>query len=375
MEILLGAKVVAVNEGRQVSPTPKQLKQINELARVPYAADEVYVGYMDLANDMVDRTFEWFPVGILRQFAKTATGKSMLIGHDRQREPLGLFFDGSVEKIGDVNWLRTWYYMPITDQNEHARQMIDSGVWRYASIGFGRADGGKLELVCDICGRTIDDLACPHYPGDEVIVGEQSVRATFHYAGQAQMVEGSIVYMGAQYGAEVKSARLLNDDSLNETMEVMAAQLAAYNAVMFTKSVEGVLIPRTKNVLKTTGGELFADASQYFARLSTNTRTLESATSADFMEQGNGDEGEIYSEESQAEELDAEADDAGDNTAAETTDEGIPADEGQGTGESASNDVELKGISDYAEYVVSQYKRRIEAMIAELPTVRNESQL
>jgi len=244
------AKAGPVGEARMTSPTPEQLAKINYLSRRKLAGDEVYVGFVDLANDLVDRTYERFPVEILKQFAATAPGCSVLMGHDYSGPPVGLFFDAKVVKLGDVNWLRCWYYMPKTAENEHVRAMIDGGVYRYASIGFGAADGGgKLDLVCDLCGGSLFGRSgCEHWPGEEYAVGKQSARAVFHYEGQARMVEGSIVYLGAQYDAEMKGLGM-------ETMmaDRLAQDMAISHAAAFTKSFEGVVVPRRKEVGESTG--------------------------------------------------------------------------------------------------------------------------
>jgi hypothetical protein len=237
------AKAGPVGEARMTAPSPEQLARINYLSRRKLAGDEVYVGFVDLANDRVDRTYERFPVEILKQFAATAPGCSVLMGHDYSGPPVGLFFDAKVVKLNDVNWLRCWYYMPKTAENEHVRSMIDGGVYRYASIGFGAADGGgKLDLVCDLCGGSLFGRSgCEHWPGEEYAIGKQSARAVFHYDGQARMVEGSIVYLGAQYDAEMKGLGMESNMA-----DRLAQDMAISHAAAFTKSFEGVVIPRRK---------------------------------------------------------------------------------------------------------------------------------
>ena len=202
---VMGARVL-VRE-----PDANDLKIINSFAKRELKPDEVYIATMHLANDQVDRTYERFPVSYLEQFAETIVGKSLLIGHDHHGAPEGLFYKAelvkgdppedcafaAIDSAGQATYLAPSFYVVRTRRNEHLRAQIDGGVYRYVSIGFHYED-----LVCDLCGKSIFDPACPHIPGHDYD-GEACTAA---YAGQAEAGEGSIVYLGAQYGAELKQA-------------------------------------------------------------------------------------------------------------------------------------------------------------------------
>lgn len=164
-----------------------------------------------LANDQVDRSFERFTTDTLQQFVMTIPGKAKLIGHDYKAAPLGRYFDASIEQDPATgwNWLAPKFYMVKTADNEHARAQIDGGVWSYVSIGFSCE-----KLVCDLCGESFYSWDCPHWPGEEYAdapaagpqhSGMKSV-CTLHYEGQAEAVEGSIVYLGCQHDARIVKA-------------------------------------------------------------------------------------------------------------------------------------------------------------------------
>lgn len=203
-------------------PTATDLEMINELALEPLTADGVYVRRMALANDQIDRDFERFSRGVLKQFSDTLPGKSVLIGHDHSSAPIGRFYKAEALRAVDgvVNLVGSWY-APVTDENAHDRASIDSGVWSNVSIGF-RWD----TLVCDLCGTDYRDPACPHilgqqYPVDGVVGQDlatlvmtedgNSVTATATYRGKAEALEGSVVYLGAQFGAEMVKAKMIGD--------------------------------------------------------------------------------------------------------------------------------------------------------------------
>jgi len=217
-------KAVAVNGRRSAAPTKRELDLINRFARRPLAADEVYVGESDLCNDRVDRAFERFTPQVLQDFAESLPGKSLLAGHDHGSLPMGLWFDARLRRDEHaVTHLRPSYYIVKTRDNEHHRTQLDGGVYRYASIGFRAQD-----LVCDICGKSWFGWECQHYPGKAYDVGGQRVVATAHYmrsdAQPAEAVEGSMVYLGCQYDAELKAA-------------------------MGQKSFGGIITPRAREVL------------------------------------------------------------------------------------------------------------------------------
>jgi hypothetical protein len=164
---------------------------------------------MHLANDQTDRTFERFSRQVLRQFSESAVGKSLLIGHDHRGAPEGLFFRSELGRRDGVSCLRPTFYLVKTQDNEHLRKQIDGGVYRYVSIGF-YCD----RLVCDLCGKDIYASDCPHLPGREyqdAFTGGERRLCTATYDGKAEMVEGSIVYLGSQRQAEIVKALQLRD--------------------------------------------------------------------------------------------------------------------------------------------------------------------
>lgn len=189
--------------------TDSLLALVNRYALEPVAAEQVYVGQIRLANDQYDRSHERFPREYLNRFVETLPGKSLLGGHDYSSLPLGRYIAAEVVKEDGVQWLLTTYYVrassPIVDD-------IKLGVLKHASIGFYH--GGR---VCDLCGKAYDwwmsadldglaldeeewDAYCMHYAG-RVYDGKL---CTLTYANdeEAEAVEGSLVWLGCQYGAE-----------------------------------------------------------------------------------------------------------------------------------------------------------------------------
>jgi hypothetical protein len=218
MEGMLRAKVaaavVAVEAGGS-EPTAAELAAINRFALEPLEASEVYVRQVRLATDAYDRTWERLPRVYLERLAQTLPGKPLLLGHDHRETPTGLWFAATVRRAAadePGEWvLDAGFYLRKSEANAEIRRQIDAGVIRYASIGF-RHDG----VQCDVCGAVMDRPGgCEHWPGREV----NGQAATFTYAGNPEHVEaheGSLVYLGAQYGAELVKELGASDEATGE---------------------------------------------------------------------------------------------------------------------------------------------------------------
>jgi len=196
-------KSVAVAGYKQspTSPTAEQLEKINKFTRRTFTADEIYVGQMRLANNAVDRDVERFSEDLLKSFADTLPRKTLLLDHDynAQRSALGKFFEVEIESLSradaealtgekfrlpegsdEVQFLAPWFYIPVKGVSEETLTKIDAGIFDFVSIGF---TASSREAVKDAEGRTL-----------------------YHeYKGPGEAYEGSLVYLGAQYGAAVKT--------------------------------------------------------------------------------------------------------------------------------------------------------------------------
>ena len=206
--------------------TEEDLELINrEYALKPLLADQVYVRKLALCNDQYDRTAERFTRAYLERFAETLPGKPLLAHHNKGQFPLGRFFRAEVvrstgEKTAgepgrEVTWLYCWAYLVKTAGNEEVRKQVDAGVYSHVSIGFRWAD-----LTCDMCGQSYFRSACPHLIGQEY----EGRSCTATYSGdpaRVEALEGSLVYLGAQYGAVVTKSddRRLEKETLGGKRE------------------------------------------------------------------------------------------------------------------------------------------------------------
>jgi hypothetical protein len=186
-----------------IAPTDAQLALINKFTRRPFAADELYIGQLRLANNCIDRDDERYSEGMIGEFARTAVGKTFLMDHGKyesKQNAIGKFFDVEVEKMDlataraetgedlrlpegmtEVQFLSPWFYIPKAGIDERELVKIDAGVYDFTSIGF----------VCESLVPVADEMG---------------VTLFWEYRGRGETREGSLVYLGAQYGARMKSA-------------------------------------------------------------------------------------------------------------------------------------------------------------------------
>lgn len=201
------------------NPTERDLGRINSYALEPLNAEDVYVRRMHLCNNQVDRSFERFTERNLRQITKSIVGKSVMLGHDYRGAPQGRFFDASVEKTdGVAHAVPEFYVVRAAPSAAEAIAQIDGGVWKDVSVGFNYE-----AMQCDLCGGDyLDFNACQHlageaYPKDQLadfdrggfepVHDGKDVVATANYGtGQVEGLEGSFVWLGCQYDAEVVKA-------------------------------------------------------------------------------------------------------------------------------------------------------------------------
>lgn len=178
-----------------VEVTPEILAKINIYTLKPMTPDEVYVRKYLMAHNSVDRDNERFPEALLDDFARTLSGKSFLIGHNRSGPGVGLFFDASTEDltpeqfksitgedarlpegVDKVKIVWGWTYLVKAAFNEMMIANIDAGIYRHASIGFKASD------IKPVKGQY-----------DNILYWE--------YVPPGEALEGSIVWLGAQPGA------------------------------------------------------------------------------------------------------------------------------------------------------------------------------
>jgi len=166
---------------------PDELAIINrDYALEPLTAEQVYVCEMNLANDQVDRDNEKFPVEVLREFALTLPGKSFLFNHERDHYGRGRYLSAEVVEEGGVSHLATKHYM-LASRYPDVVEDIKAGIARFVSIGF------------------LADWPIPIYSPEDDPKAKDRRPLYWEYGLPAEALEGSLVWLGAQYDAQIKA--------------------------------------------------------------------------------------------------------------------------------------------------------------------------
>lgn len=181
----LGVKAVEAGQIKAAgAPEDGDLDLINGYALEPLKATDVAVYTLRVANDQVDRDGERFNVEVLHDFAATLPGKSLLEGHAWGPVGIGRFFKAWVEQVDGVTWLMAKCYLLTAD--EDAAEMIvklNGGIASFVSIGF--AAPSRVQVT--------DGMGA--YQFSEYRRGPNGE--------QAEAIEASLVFLGAQYDAAV----------------------------------------------------------------------------------------------------------------------------------------------------------------------------
>jgi hypothetical protein len=168
------------------TPNDDDLTLINKFSRRELARDDVYVARFGLCNTEIDRDDEFFERSILKRFGDTLPGKGLFLNHDKS-DVFGAWYraDLADTRFNDLEstWLFGNFYIPKS-VGERVIEKIDTGLYRYGSIGFAAEDkrehfDAKGKLIC----KSFRDLT-----------------------GKSEALEASIVWLGAQYGAAIQKA-------------------------------------------------------------------------------------------------------------------------------------------------------------------------
>jgi len=207
--------------GVEVDRLEEFMAAINRLSIIPLQAEQVYIRSMYLCSDRLCLQ-DWgrFSPAALEQICKLVVGQSVIAGHDRSRLPIARFFRAEVIERPDdpmdeegrpVHWVRAWFYwLRGTSGSKDLQLNIDGGIYREVSISWR-----YRKAVCSICGGAIQQ--CSHVPGREY----EEERCTFTIDEVAEVLEGSIVYKGAEPGTRLEGGeRIASSRVLDSGLEI-----------------------------------------------------------------------------------------------------------------------------------------------------------
>ena len=218
-------KEASIDGAPETAPKEQELALINQYARKPLSAEEVYVFSVVLCDNDVDRDGERFTVESLFALEKLFTGKTGILDHNpsAKNQTARVFacaveaVQGKTTALGDEYFhLKARAYMPRNSQTAPLIAAIDSGILREVSVGCA-----VKEVKCSICGEPL--AVCPHKKGEsyggKLCCGE----LTDPY----DAYEFSFVAVPSQREAGVVKAYERKDDTVETIMKKLSLSCGA----------------------------------------------------------------------------------------------------------------------------------------------------
>lgn len=149
--------------------TEEDLAKINRYTRRDLTMDEVYCFKVILCDNEVDRDYESFTVGALKELAVLFLGKTGIFDHNPKGEnQTARIYDTEVledptrkTQFGQVyTYLQAKAYMVRSEKNADLILEIDAGIKKEVSVGCSVAS-----VKCSICGTNLKEQFCEHVKG------------------------------------------------------------------------------------------------------------------------------------------------------------------------------------------------------------------
>ena len=144
----------------------EELKRINQFAKTPLTAEQVYTFTLRMCDNEVDRDMERFAPEALEELGRLFVGKSGVFDHQwsAQGQTARIYRTEVVEEpavttaAGDgYRWLKGWAYLLRTEKNADLIAEIEGGIKKEVSVGCSMG-----RQVCSICGA---EGGCQHVRG------------------------------------------------------------------------------------------------------------------------------------------------------------------------------------------------------------------
>lgn len=171
------------------------LAKINAQSLKELTAEDVFTFKIAACDTLVDRDHEHFTPAVLADMAAAYVGKTVIFDHEWSAAgQTARIYDGYVEDFDGGSRLILLAYMLRTAGTQPVIDAIEGGILREVSVGCA-----VRKRICDICGNSVFDPACSHYPGRDY----DGVICTVTLDDLADVYEVSFVPVPAQRAAGV----------------------------------------------------------------------------------------------------------------------------------------------------------------------------
>jgi hypothetical protein len=229
MDLILtdqAAKLLVMEEAAQARAN--HIKEIQKFASAAIGPDDVHVFGMRIVNSKPASFYGQFPPDALTTVAEMLPGRPVMVGHNYDTAPVGRFFaaqrvfkpETPTTPRAESYWVEALFYMLKGDpEGDAMARKIEAGIASEVSLGWA-----FRKAECSICKNDVRSNACMHQPGE---VYEDGGMAVFMMNGVTEVLEGSVVYAGAERGTHFFKASRGERVPVNA---VLASTLAATKA-------------------------------------------------------------------------------------------------------------------------------------------------
>ena len=150
------------------TPAMEELEYINQYAKTPLEAQQVYAFAVRLCDNEVDRDYERFATAGLARLGELFLGKSGIFDHQwsAKGQTARIYRTEVVAEPGRMTaagdgycYLKGWAYLLRTEGNAELIAEIEGGIKKEVSVGCSVA-----ESVCSVCGAPAG--TCHHVKGE-----------------------------------------------------------------------------------------------------------------------------------------------------------------------------------------------------------------
>jgi hypothetical protein len=236
-----GQIIARLADDERVSSELVNLINTNVAPLEPVEEQDVYIRAMLIVSDQVNSFGGRFPVEEHARLAQLLVDSPVLIGHRKDRLPIGRTFHAVTVSRETQQWVKSYFYWLRSSENaQDLKDNIDAGIYKECSIGF------TFRLPqCSICGRDI--RSCEHEPLAEYAIGGVMQVCHFDYREIEKVLETSLVYRGATPDTSISkelhvamiSHEKPGDDSLRQGKSNLE-ELETGARYLVTPSYEGV---------------------------------------------------------------------------------------------------------------------------------------
>lgn len=202
----------------------EDLELINRQSLKKLSADDIFTFSVILCDNEIDRDFEVFSDGALKNLEKLFIGKTGILNHSNRSEDqicrtykTELICDsGRKTEYGEgYKYLKAWCYTVKSAKNEDLIRDIESGIKKEVSVSCNYS-----EKMCSVCGESV----CGHRAGK--FYGDTLCFKTIN--GVTDAYEWSFVAVPAQRNAGVTKAASQKENTHSQIKKAKAEKYLSF---------------------------------------------------------------------------------------------------------------------------------------------------